>query len=67
MERAGPPVSFACSRLSEARHVCAFFNRDDEEYRVLVIRYYAKLGGRAQRAIVFGFGTKAEVWKPAGK
>jgi hypothetical protein len=30
------PIPFAGSQLGEARHVCAFFNSDDEEYRVLL-------------------------------
>jgi len=30
------PISFAGSQLAETRHVCAFFNSDDEEYRVLL-------------------------------
>jgi hypothetical protein len=30
------PISFAGSELGEQRHVCAFFNSDDEEYRVLL-------------------------------
>ncbi len=30
------PISLAGSRLGEARHVCAFFNSEDEEYRVLL-------------------------------
>ena len=30
------PISFAGSLLTESRHVCAFFNSDDEEYRVLL-------------------------------
>ena len=29
-------ISFAGSQLGESRHVCAFFNSDDEEYRVLL-------------------------------
>jgi MEDS: MEthanogen/methylotroph, DcmR Sensory domain len=29
-------MPFAGSQLGEARHVCAFFNSDDEEYRVLL-------------------------------
>jgi hypothetical protein len=29
-------VPFAGSQLPETRHVCAFFNSDDEEYRVLL-------------------------------
>ena len=31
-----PPISIAGSQLSETRHVCAFFNSDEEEYRVLL-------------------------------
>jgi len=30
------PISLAGSKLHETRHVCAFFNSDDEEYRVLL-------------------------------
>jgi hypothetical protein len=31
-----PPIAFAGSQLAEARHICAFFNSADEEYRVLL-------------------------------
>jgi hypothetical protein len=31
-----PPISLAGSQLGDVRHVCAFFNSDDEEYRVLL-------------------------------
>jgi hypothetical protein len=31
-----PPIAFAGSQLAENRHVCAFFNNDEEEYRVLL-------------------------------
>ena len=30
MKRNAPPISFAGSHLGEARHVCAFFNSEDE-------------------------------------
>ena len=30
------PISLAGSQLTETRHVCAFFNSDEEEYRVLL-------------------------------
>lgn len=30
------PIPFAGSQLAETRHVCAFFNSDEEEYRVLL-------------------------------
>lgn len=36
MNRTTGPISFAGSQLSEFRHVCAFFNDDEEEYRVLL-------------------------------
>src|SRR5580698_9235622 len=36
MKRAAAPISFGGSQLREPRHVCAFFNSDDEEYRVLL-------------------------------
>jgi hypothetical protein len=34
--RTAPPIPFAGSQLHETRHVCAFFNSDEEEYRVLL-------------------------------
>jgi len=34
MERATTPISLAGSQLGEARHVCAFFNSREDEYRV---------------------------------
>jgi hypothetical protein len=30
------PIRFAGSQLNHVRHVCAFFNSDEEEYRVLL-------------------------------
>ena len=36
MKKVATPVSLAGSLLGEVRHVCAFFNSDDEEYRVLL-------------------------------
>jgi hypothetical protein len=36
MKTIAAPIPFAGSQLSETRHVCAFFNSDDEEYRVLL-------------------------------
>src|SRR6202167_2132827 len=36
MRSAVAPISLAGSELKEVRHVCAFFNSDDEEYRVLL-------------------------------
>ena len=36
MKTAAPPIPFAGSHLKEVRHVCAFFNSEDEEYRVLL-------------------------------
>jgi len=36
MKRVAKPISLAGFQLGEARHVCAFFNSDDEEYRVLL-------------------------------
>jgi hypothetical protein len=36
MTRVAAPIPFAGSELGETRHVCAFFNSDDEEYRVLL-------------------------------
>ena len=36
MKKSTAPISLAGSELGEVRHVCAFFNSDDEEYRVLL-------------------------------
>jgi hypothetical protein len=36
MKRNAPPISLAGAPLGEPRHVCAFFNSEDEEYRVLL-------------------------------
>src|SRR5579863_1112003 len=36
MKKATAPMSLAGSQLGETRHVCAFFNSDEEEYRVLL-------------------------------
>jgi hypothetical protein len=30
------PITFAGSQLTNTRHICAFFNSDEEEYRVLL-------------------------------
>jgi hypothetical protein len=49
MKKTSAPIRFAGSQLGEARHVCAFFNTDDEEYRVLLpfIRDGFECGDRA--------------------
>jgi hypothetical protein len=36
MKSATTPIPFAGSQLRDIRHVCAFFNSDEEEYRVLL-------------------------------
>ena len=36
MRNVPTPISLAGSQLGEIRHVCAFFNSDEEEYRVLL-------------------------------
>jgi hypothetical protein len=36
MPRFSKPIPFAVSYLSEFRHVCSFFNNEEEEYRVLL-------------------------------
>src|SRR5471032_2524258 len=36
MKKTVAPISLASSQLGNTRHVCAFFNSDDEEYRVLL-------------------------------
>jgi enamine deaminase RidA (YjgF/YER057c/UK114 family) len=36
MRSVSAPISLAGSQLGETRHVCAFFNNDEEEYRILL-------------------------------
>ena len=36
MKKTTAPIPFAGSQLDQTRHVCAFFNNADEEYRVLL-------------------------------
>ena len=36
MNKITAPMPFAGSQVDETRHVCAFFNSDEEEYRVLL-------------------------------
>ena len=36
MRENSAPVSLAGSQLGQSRHVCAFFNSDEEEYRILL-------------------------------
>ena len=36
MRMAPAPIRFAGSQLGEERHVCAFFNTEEEEYRTLI-------------------------------
>ena len=36
MKKITAPIPFAGSELAETRHVCAFFNNDEEEYGVLL-------------------------------
>jgi hypothetical protein len=36
MTKGAAPISLAGSQLGHTRHVCAFFNSDEEEYRVLL-------------------------------
>jgi MEDS: MEthanogen/methylotroph, DcmR Sensory domain len=36
MEKIAAPIPFAGSQIDQPRHVCAFFNSPDEEYRVLL-------------------------------
>jgi MEDS: MEthanogen/methylotroph, DcmR Sensory domain len=53
MRTAAAPIHFAGSQLREARHVCAFFNSDDEGYRVLLpfIKDGFECGDRAVHVI----------------
>ncbi len=36
MNRATAPIPFAGSQLGQTRHICAFFNSEEEEHRVLL-------------------------------
>ena len=36
MKSASAPISLAGSQLGKTRHVCAFFNNDEEEYRIVL-------------------------------
>lgn len=36
MAKQAQPISFAGAELNQARHICAFFNSEEEEYRVLL-------------------------------
>ena len=36
VKKTSAPIPFAGSQLDQTRHVCAFFNSADEEYRVLL-------------------------------
>ena len=49
MKNASAPISLAGSQLHETRHVCAFFNNDEEEYRILLpfIKDGLKAGDKA--------------------
>jgi len=49
VKKAPAPIPFAGSKLDGIRHVCAFFNSQDEEYRVLLpfIRDGLKSGQKA--------------------
>jgi hypothetical protein len=49
MKCATAPISIAGSHLTETRHVCAFFNNDEEEYRILLpfIKDGIKCGDKA--------------------
>ena len=57
--KSGPaPISLAGSQLGETRHVCAFFNSDEEEYRVLLpfIKDGLKSGDKAVHVLNPGQG-----------
>jgi MEDS: MEthanogen/methylotroph, DcmR Sensory domain len=49
MKGVSAPISLAGSQLGQTRHVCAFFNNDEEEYRTLLpfIKDGLKCGDRA--------------------
>jgi hypothetical protein len=49
MKSSPAPISLAGAQLGETRHICAFFNNDEEEYRVLLpfIKDGLKCGDKA--------------------
>ena len=49
MEKTAAPIPFAGSELREFRHICGFFDGDDEKYRVLLpfIKHGFECGDRA--------------------
>jgi hypothetical protein len=52
MRKISAPISLAGSQLGQTRHVCAFFNSDEEEYRVLLPFIFIKDGfERGDKAI----------------
>lgn len=53
MKEASLPISLAGSQLGKTRHVCAFFNSEEEEYRVLLpfIQEGLKCGDKAVHVI----------------
>src|SRR5580698_8048359 len=53
MKKAVAPISLAGSELGDVRHVCAFFNSDDEEYRVLLpfIKHGLECGDKAVHVV----------------
>ena len=53
MKKAAAPISLAGSRLGDVRHVCAFFNNDEEAYRVLLpfIKDGFEVGDRAVHVV----------------
>lgn len=53
MKKNTTSISLAGSELAEVRHVCAFFNSDDEEYRVLLpfIKDGFKCGDKAVHVV----------------
>ena len=56
MKSVRAPISLAGSQLAETRHVCAFFNNDEEEYRVLLpfIKDGLKTGDKAVHVLNAG-------------
>jgi hypothetical protein len=53
MGKTAAPIPFAGSELREFRHICAFFNSDDEKYRVLLpfIKHGFECGDKAVHVV----------------
>jgi len=66
VKKIAQPIPFTFAQLDQARHVCAFFNSEEAEYRLLLplIRDGFGCGYKAVRVVsVIAFGARADdIW-----